>query len=324
MSSKNIHALQKIFCAGFDNGYGSVKLLVDGFEPIRIPSYISKEEMEDVPGRVVFNGHAYTVGESAFRTGYYFERNTDNNINKINNALITLLGALAHLPHRKAWHLRLVVSLHDIALANELVKVLNGEYQPLLAGKASDVKVEVLKVVPEGMGALFGRKLPKKLTVLDFGNGTTLYSRYNQGKREVHTPYAAGVEVLIGEIAKKMKHINGGKLGDLSKIRFCLEMGHTKYSRDIDIKEVYMACLKDWYEGYLKKPVNLALDAKHQGDEIWAIGGGCLLPGFKRLLVTNSFQILDNPVEANSCGLLQMAKTIAGSSGVSASGEGVS
>lgn len=310
MSSKSIHPNQKIFCAGFDNGYGSVKMFVDGFDVIRIPSYISKEEMEDVPGRVVFNGNAYTVGESAFRTGYYFDRNTDSNFNKINNALITLLGALAHLPHRKVWHLKVVVSLHDVGLASDLCQVLNGEYKPLLAGKQSDVKVEVLKVVPEGMGALFGQQLPKKLTVLDFGNGTTLYSRYNLGKREVHTPYAFGVEVLIAEIAKKMKHLNGGKLGDLSKIRFCLEMGHTKYSRDIDIKDVYTTCLKQWYEGYLKKPVNLALDAKHQGDEIWAIGGGCLLPGFKKLLEKNDFQILANPVEANSSGLLQMAKTL--------------
>ncbi|MHC5932358.1 MAG: hypothetical protein ACYTXM_42435, partial [Nostoc sp.] len=74
------------------------------------------------------------------------------------------------------------VSLHDVALASELQKVLNGEYQPILAGKQSDVKVEVLKVVLEGMGALFGHPLPKKLTILDFGNGTTLYSRYNRGK----------------------------------------------------------------------------------------------------------------------------------------------
>ena len=317
MISKNVHINQKIFCAGFDNGYGSVKLFVDGFHPIRIPSYISTEDMEDVPGRVIFNGHAYTVGESAFRSGYFFERNTDNNLNKINNALLTLFGALAHLPHRKAWHLKLVVSLHDVAFAPELMKVLNGEYQPWLAGKQSDVKVEVLKVVPEGMGALFGRQLPKKLTVLDFGNGTTLYSRYNQGKREVHTPYPAGVEVLIGDIAKKMKHLNGGKVGELSKIRFCLEMGNTRYSRDIDIKDVYTACLRDWYEGYLKKPVHLALDAKHQGDELWAIGGGCLLPGFKKLLEKNDFLILSNPVEANSLGLLQMAKTIASSSSVS-------
>ena len=49
MSSKNIHGLQKIFCAGFDNGYGSAKLLVDGFDVIRISSYISFEEMENVP-----------------------------------------------------------------------------------------------------------------------------------------------------------------------------------------------------------------------------------------------------------------------------------
>ncbi|MBD2683542.1 ParM/StbA family protein [Nostoc sp. FACHB-857] len=306
----NIHALQKIFPAGFDNGYGSLKLLVDGFEVVRVPSYISTADMEDVPGRVEFNGTAYTVGESAFRAGNHFERNTDNNENKIKNALTTLLGALAHLPHRKAWHLKLVVSLHDVALAKDLTKVLSGEYLAVLAGKPSEVKVEVLKVVPEGMGALFGRSLPKKLTVIDFGNGTTLYSRYTQGKREVHTPYPVGVEVLIDEIAQKMKHLNGGKVGDASKVRFCLENEHTKYSRDIDIKDVYMACFKDWYEKYLKKVVGMALDAKHQGDEIWAIGGGCLLPGFKKLLEKNGFKVLDNPVEANAVGLLEMAKAI--------------
>jgi hypothetical protein len=84
--------------------------------------------------------------------------------------------------------------------------------------------------------------------------------------------------------------------------------------RDIDLKDVYTSCLKDWYESYLKKPVNLALDAKHQGDEIWAIGGGCLLPGFRKLLTQSGFEILDNPVEANSYGLLQIAKTILKSS----------
>jgi hypothetical protein len=60
----------------------------------------------------------------------------------------------------------------------------------------------------------------------------------------------------------------------------------------------------------LKKVVNLTLDAKHAGDEIWAIGGGCLLPGFKKLLEKNGFKILDNPVEANALGLLEMAKAI--------------
>ena len=306
----NIHGLQKIFPAGFDNGYGSLKLLVDGFDVVRVPSYISSVDMEDVRGRVVFNGSAYTVGESAFRSGYHFDRNTDNNENKVNNALITLLGALAHLPHRKAWHLKLVASLHDVGLASDLSQVLNGEYQVLLAGQQSEVKVEVLKVVPEGMGALFGQKLPPKLTILDFGNGTTMYSRYNLGKREVHTPYPTGVEVLIEDISQKMKHLNGGKIGEPSLIRFCLEMGHTRYSRNIDIKDVYSASLKDWYEKYLKKPVNLTLDAKHTGDEIWAIGGGCLLPGFKKLLEKNGFKILDNPVEANAFGLLEMAKAI--------------
>jgi hypothetical protein len=61
----------------------------------------------------------------------------------------------------------------------------------------------VLKVALEGMGALFGHPLPKKLTILDFGNGTTLYFRYNRGQREVHTPYPIGVQVLIDDISQK-------------------------------------------------------------------------------------------------------------------------
>ncbi|MCC5618786.1 hypothetical protein LC605_28795, partial [Nostoc sp. CHAB 5836] len=92
-------------------------------------------------------------------------------------------------------------------------------------------------------------------------------------------------------------------------------------SRDIDVKDVYSASLKDWYEKYLKKVVNLTLDAKHQGDEIWAIGGGCLLPGFKKLLEKNGFKILDNPVEANVFGLLEIAKTIISKNSPSTSGK---
>ncbi|MEA5567645.1 hypothetical protein VB693_19670 [Anabaena sp. UHCC 0399] len=45
---------------------------------MRVPSYISTAEMEDVPGRVILNGNAYTVGKSAFRAGNHFERNTDS------------------------------------------------------------------------------------------------------------------------------------------------------------------------------------------------------------------------------------------------------
>ena len=70
----NIHTLQKILTAGFDNGYGSLKLLVDGFEVVRVPSYITNAEMEDVPGRVVFNGSAYWDLNRAKKRQHFFER----------------------------------------------------------------------------------------------------------------------------------------------------------------------------------------------------------------------------------------------------------
>lgn len=306
-----VHGNVKHFYAGFDNGYGSVKLLIDGHDLIRIPSYITSDDMEDVAGRVVIDGKSYTVGESAYRAGSNFVANSDHNDNKINNAKITLLGALAHLPHRKNWEIKLVSSLHDASLGDKLKAVLEGEHTPILAGKDSLVKVEVLKVIPEGMGMLVGRKLPERLTVLDFGNGTTLYSRYFKGKRENHTPYPNGVQSLIEMLTVAMKPINGGKLGVASKIRHALELGHTKYSSQIDFKSIYLETVKAWFSQGVRQPVEAATEAKHEGDEVWVIGGGCLLPGFAKMLEKKGFQVLENPVDANVTGLLTLAKKLA-------------
>ena len=305
---KQSHGNQKHFYAGFDNGYGSVKLLVEQHPVIRIPSYISETDMEDVPGRVLVDGKAYTVGESAFRAGVFFDRNTDNNENKIKNAKITLFGALAHLPHRKEWELKLAVSLHDASLAEQLKEKLNGEFKPMLAGRESLVKVEVIKVVPEGVGCLAVKQVPERLTLLDFGNGTTLISRYFKGKRESHNPYPSGVEKLIELLSHAIKPLNGGKIGDTARIRYALECGNTKYSPTLDFKPVYSETLKAWYDKYLAVPVRAAMDAKYQGDALWAIGGGCLLPGFQKLLTKNGFEVLDNPVECNVQGLLIIAQ----------------
>ncbi|UKP01610.1 ParM/StbA family protein [Nostoc sp. UHCC 0870] len=309
MSTKE-HGNRKHFYAGFDNGYGSVKLQIDDHSLVRIPSYISQEDMEDVAGRVVVDGKAYTVGESAYRSGATFNANSDHNDNKINNAKITLLGAIAHLPYRRSWELKLVTSLHDASLGDRLKEVLEGEFNPILAGKESTVKVEVLKVVPEGMGVLVGRKLPERLTVLDFGNGTTLYSRYFKGKREVHTPYPNGVQSLIELLTVAMKPLNGGKLGIPAKIRYALENGHTKYSSQIDFKSVYLTTVKDWLSQSLRQPLEQATESKHEGDEVWCIGGGCLLPGVGKLLEKKGFILLENPVDANVNGLLALAKKV--------------
>jgi hypothetical protein len=266
--------------------------------------------MEDVAGRVVVDGKAYTVGESAFRSGTVFNSNSDHNDNKILNAKITLLGAIAHLPYRRYWDLKVVTSLHDASLGERLKAVLEGEFTAILAGKESIVKVDVLKVVPEGMGVLVGRKLPERLTVLDFGNGTTLYSRYFKGKREVHTPYPDGVQCLIDLLTTAMKPLNGGKLGNPAKIRYALENGHTKYSSQIDFKSIYLSTVKDWLEKSLRQPLEIAAESKHEGDEVWAIGGGCLLPGVHKILEKKGFNVLENPVDANVNGLLGLAKKV--------------
>jgi hypothetical protein len=107
----------------------------------------------------------------------------DDAASKIQYALPMLLGALAHLPHRKEWRLQITASIHDCDnLKEKLIEALSGEHECILSGYASKVCVRVVKVLPEGMGALVGEQLPGKLTLLDFGTGTTLFSRYSQGK----------------------------------------------------------------------------------------------------------------------------------------------
>jgi hypothetical protein len=303
------HKNQKHFAGGIDNGFGNYKLLIEGHELVVIPSYLTEEKMEAVPGRVRLGDHEYTVGDSARRCGKYFTRNVDDASSKLQYALPMLLGALAHLPHRKEWYLHLAASIHDSDnLGQGLIETLSGEYECILSGMPSRVLVDVVKVVPEGMGSLVDMSIPKKLTLVDFGNGTTLLSRYNNGKREMHEPVHFGVENLIELIAKEMKGSNNGLPGESHLIRIGLESGKLNYGRSQTFKPIYKKCLTDWFDKYLKKTLKKAKDAYEQGDEVWCIGGGCLLPGFADNLRKAGFKVHESPIDANVKGLMSIAK----------------
>jgi hypothetical protein len=303
------HKNQKHFAGGIDNGFGNYKLLIEGHKLVVIPSYLTEEKMESVPGRVVLNNHEYTVGDSARRCGKYFTRNVDDASSKLQYALPMLLGALAHLPHRKEWYLHLAASIHDSdSLGESLIKTLSGEHDCILAGMPTKVVVDVVKVIPEGMGSLVDRQIPTKLTLLDFGNGTTLLSRYSQGKRELHEPVHFGVENLVDLIAREMKSSNDGLPGENHLIRSGLESGKLNYGRSQSFKAIYKKCLLEWSDKYLKKTIKKAKDAYEQGDEVWCIGGGCLLPGFRENLTKIGFKVHEFPVEANVTGLMSIAK----------------
>jgi hypothetical protein len=236
MSEEKPHKNQKHFAGGIDNGFGNYKLLLEGHELVVIPSYLSETKMEAVPGRVRLGNKEFTVGHSASRVGQNYSRNVDDAVNKIEYALLMLLGALAHLPHRKEWHLRLAASIHDHKnLKDRLIDALSGTHDCILAGEPepSRVLIEVTKVLPEGVGALYKRKVPAKHTMLDFGNGTTLLSRYFEGKLESHEPLPCGVEQLINLISVEMKSILNGFPGELHLIRAGLESGSLSYTRSI-------------------------------------------------------------------------------------------
>lgn len=267
--------------------------------------------MEAVPGRVHFGDCEYTVGDSARRCGKYFTRNVDDYASKIDLALPMLLGALAFLPPRKEWNLYLTASIHDFDnLGKKLTETLSGEHDCILSGNRSKVNVTILKVLPEGMGALVNKQLPEKLTVIDFGNGTTLLSRYSAGKREAHDPEPCGVEALIDLISKQMKSINDGLPGDRHLIRMGLESGQLNYGRSQSFKAIYKKCLQAWYEKNLKKVVKQAKNNYDQGDEVWCLGGGCLLPGFKETLNRTGFKVHESPIDANVQGLLAVSQKL--------------
>lgn len=303
------HGNQKIFAAAFDNGFGNGKLLIEGFDTIVFPSYRTEKHMEDVPGRVIYGGRSYTVGESAFRGDDFFFRNVDDPSSKVNNALVMLLGGLAHLPPRKEWALRLAISIHDADnFKDPLTEKLTGIHDCVLRGMESKVDIEVVKVVSEGTACLFGEKVPRRLTLLDFGNGTTLLSRYCDNKRETHEPEPCGVEQLIDLISVKMKAVNNGLPGKRSWIRQGLESGKLTYGRSQSIADIYKEALPQWFEEYLRKPVTKAKNAHELGDEVWCIGGGCLLKGMRGSLSKLGFKVHEYPLEANVRGLLRLAQ----------------
>lgn len=303
------HGNQKIFAAAFDNGFGNGKLLVEGYDTIIFPSYRSEKDMEDVPGRVIFNGRSYTVGESAFRGDDYFFRNVDDPSSKVNDSLVMLLGGIAHLSPRKEWDLKLAISIHDADNFKDLLtEKLSGSHEAVLRGADSRVNVEVVRVVPEGTACLYGEKVPRQLTLLDFGNGTTLLSRYCDNKRESHEPEPCGVEQLIDLISVKMKAVNNGLPGKRSWIRKGLESGKLNYGRNQSFADIYKEALPQWFNDYLRKPVTKAKNAHELGDEVLCIGGGCLLKGMRGSLTKLGFKIHEYPLEANVRGLLRIAQ----------------
>jgi hypothetical protein len=116
------------------------------------------------------------------------------------------------------------------------------------------------------------------------------------------------VEHLIELISKEMKAINDGLPGDKYLIRLGLENGTFCYGRKQSFKSMYKKCLSEWFENYLRKTVRRAKEAYEQGDQVWCIGGGCLLPGFGQSLSKIGFIVHESPLEANVRGLLKVAQ----------------
>jgi hypothetical protein len=52
MKSAKPHKNQLHFVGGIDNGFGNYKLLLEEHPLIVVPSYLSQEKMEPIPGRV--------------------------------------------------------------------------------------------------------------------------------------------------------------------------------------------------------------------------------------------------------------------------------
>jgi hypothetical protein len=333
MTTKTTPALQrKNFPCGFDCGNGSIKLAIDSHDVIRFPSYLviyspeTKTKFDpSLIGCVQYlegdfpdlKGYTWIAGESALRCdSRNMTRNVDDVWSKSEKSFYYLLSGLAHLPHRKNWDLKIVVSTHDSAIHTErLENKLRGNHKVMLSGQMSEVNIQLVKVLEEGQAALAGKGITQDFrTILDIGNGTALVRRFRKLAMESTQKFdGAGVESLIKSIAQS-EDLNKilGKNGDVHLIRQALENGKLEYREGINthkLKDIYTSELKQWFGCELKPAMDMCHKAIAQGDYVLVIGGGSQLPGIAKQLKSSGFVFSDSGCTDNVLGLLAVAQS---------------
>lgn len=315
---------------GLDIGNGGTKLVTSNHK-INLISKVFEinEELLEIPQPMsdgayfeYLNGDCLELKRKKYMTGslaylkspYGHQSVVDDPENKVELGLLMLLGAIGCAPYQPNWDIKVSVSIHDSQVFGELLKKrLSGIHQVNYYQGISEIRVEVIKVLPEGAGAYayaLSSQLVKRgeqVISLDFGNGTTIINVIaKNGSLIYRNVLPGGVSGLIEAIArdKQMREACRGQIGDVELIRQAIEKNTFIYGNtDIEFSKLYQRHLSDWLKARLNTALGELLQWKNSTDKFLIWGGGACLPGLPEAVARAGFKCLLNPVWANAIGL---------------------
>lgn len=316
---------------GLDIGNGSTKFVMKDRETL-IPSYVlpisnigsTDPELgliEYLGGdREDLIGSKWFAGKSASQVSPSgFQRVVDDARGKIRYSLQLLAGAIETMPYQSNWKLAIVLSSQDAeTFSSELAASLEGTHTIRFRdADVSQVEVQVLSVVEEGIGAIATAKedidIKGTVIVYDFGNGTSIASVFQSGRLVDRNLNMRGVENLISAIsnhAETRRKLNAPGRKDL--IRAGIENRSFDYGNaavtGFNFAEIYAAELKEWILSGLAPLLKSVADWGANSDAAIAIGGGSMLPKITPLLAAKRIVPLPEAHWANARGLFKLAQ----------------
>ncbi len=319
---------------GWDGGNGHGKLVVGDAE-IKLPSYFAfvpshfdSEVVEGCEGAITaylegdrpdIIGRRWVAGEAAYiQFPTSFNRVADDALGKVKYGLQMLLAAIAQLPHRPYWDLRVIASIQDSQVFGaDLVAALKGHHVVALNGQHTAIDIDAVPA-EEGAGAIYqavktGIVAPKGRTILiDLGHGTSIISVFESGKlvRDSRRVHPAGVGALVELIAK---HPDTRRQlaaeGDRHLIRCGIEAHSFEYGYSgWNFRSIYESELKPWVQTTLAPALKNAAPWRPTSHAILAVGGGSQLPGIVQLLAKQGIATLADGRWANARGLSKLAQ----------------
>jgi hypothetical protein len=310
-----------------DIGNGNTKAVLNGGQPFSMPSYVlpvhgpidkpDEGYVEYVRGdRPDLAGQSWLAGLAAYEqdpTGYDSVNSDD--LGKLDKALQMLLGVLSYQLPRAA-DIQLVCSIHLIQLAPEVTKRLHGRHVVRYNAYAQEVTVNVavLKVAPEGFGAVLEHGLTAgKNIVLDLGNGTLITTVYGNKARVVDRDVQpGGFEDLVSRLCADSELVAQlGQQGNPDRIRRAFESGSYRYANTgIDLRPIITRHMQPWAIAKIAK--GLAFARKHQADatKAIAIGGGLMLAPVANIFLAKGITPAQDPVFCNARGLYRLAQKL--------------
>jgi len=239
-----------------DFGYSTAQLF-GSLVRVNQPSYLLPLEVEKLPDTPKSGVFSYVGGDATDMVGKSFavgsvahsidadacRKNADAAENKIDNALIMLLGLLTYqqgLPSDIEVNLLTCLQKVTSELREQVTTVYEGRHTISFGGRLMSVTVKPLGVADEGLGVLATTPhaaTSKETVVLSIGGGTVNVSQFNGGNLITQKPFAGGVMRLYESLALAPSLVTKLKAqGDAHVIRDGVERRDFLYGKNANIQ----------------------------------------------------------------------------------------